>query len=409
MIRIRISGAALSAAIAILLLSTSVSTQGQRRARFEVEIVNNRVTVAREVLVKFREPFRTAQLGQIVSTADPDAVEAVGRSGIFRVRSRSFTTAALLALLGRRPDLQYVEPNFVVHALIEPNDPSFPQLWGLRNLGQAVNGGLAGAAGADIHALDAWDVSIGSTDNVVAVVDTGIDYTHPDLAPNIWSAPDRFTVSINGTSITCEAGTHGFNAIDQSCDPMDDHEHGTHVSGTIGATGNNSVGVVGINWTASIMGLKFLDAGGSGTVADAINAIEFAIQAKQAFAATGGANVRVLSNSWGGGDFSQALLDEINSANSHDMLFVAAAGNNGVPNEILPTYPASYDTPNMIAVAATTNTDARAYFSNYGAHSVHLGAPGYDILSTIIGGAYGFLSGTSMATPHVSGAAALDT
>jgi hypothetical protein len=188
---------------------------------------------------------------------------------------------------------------------------------------------------------------------------------------------------------------------------MDDHNHGTHVAGTIGAAGNNGAGVVGVSWVTSLMGLKFLDAEGSGTIADAIDTIDFALQTKQIFAASGGANIRVLSNSWGGGDFTQALLDTINAANDANMLFVAAAGNNGLPNDLIPLYPASYAAPNIIAVAATTNTDARASFSNYGAKTVHLGAPGANILSTIRGGDYGFSSGTSMATPHVSGAALL--
>ena len=405
--RISIGATSLLAALAIFALSASTSTQSRRVGRLEVEDVNNRTAVAREVLVKLREPLQQAQLAQMASGVDPESVEIVGRSGILRIRSKSLGAAALLAAFSRRAGVAYAEPNFVVHALTEPNDPQFPQLWGLKNVGQPVNGGPAGFSGADIGAADAWDLVLGSASNVVAVVDTGIDYTHSDLAPNIWSAPAAFTVTIGGVSITCQAGTHGFNAIERTCNPMDDHNHGTHVSGTIGAAGDNGVGVAGVNWIASLMGLKFLDSTGSGTVADAIDSIEFALQAKQAFTATGGANVRILSNSWGGGDFSQALLDQINAANDQDMLFVAAAGNNGLPNDIFPLYPASYNAPNVVAVAATTNTDTRAYFSNYGVGSVHLGAPGADILSTIRGNAYGFMSGTSMAAPHVSGAGAL--
>ena len=289
-----------------------------------------------------------------------------------------------------------------------PSDASLGNLWGLLNNGQTVNGD-GGTSGRDIHAVPAWDVSTGSRANVVTVVDTGIDYNHPDLAANVWSAPFQFTVNVNGVNVTCAAGTHGFNAITNSCDPMDDNNHGTHVSGTIGAVANNpAVGgqsAVGVNWTASIMGAKFLSATGSGSTSNAIKAIEFAIQAKQVPGLE--ANVRVLSNSWGGGGFSQTLLDEIKRANASDMLFVAAAGNAGTNTDIAPSYPAGYDAPNIVAVAATDNDDALAGFSNYGVASVDLAAPGVNILSTTRNSGYAFFSGTSMATPHVSGAAAL--
>src|SRR5206468_7004302 len=142
----------------------------------------------------------------------------------------------------------------------------------------------------------AWDVSTGTANHVVGVVDTGIDYTHPDLAENVWSAPGPFSVNVGGTVITCPTGSHGFNAIQNSCDPMDDHFHGTHVSGTIGAKGNNAKGVVGVNWSTRIIGAKFLDASGTGTTENAINAIDFLLQAKAFFGAA--ADIRVLSNSW---------------------------------------------------------------------------------------------------------------
>ena len=204
------------------------------------------------------------------------------------MRSRSRNVAALINALAQRPDVAYVEPNYIVHAVLAPNDTDYSQLWGMQN----------------IAAYAAWEISTGSTANIAVVVDSGIDYTHPDLAANVWSAPASFTVNIGGRSITCPAGTHGFNAILKTCDPMDDNGHGTHVSGTIGAVGNNNLGVIGVNWTTQIMGSKFLSAAGSGTTADAINAIEFAVQAKAAFAGTGTpVNIRVLSNSWGGSGF----------------------------------------------------------------------------------------------------------
>jgi subtilisin family serine protease/subtilase family serine protease len=388
------------------ILDTPASTQG-RRPRFQVERINGHDAVAGEVLVKFRRALDELELEAFDRSADADRHHPVGGAGVRLVRSRSQSAAALVAMLRAHPDVLFVEPNYVLQALAPPDDPGFPQLWGLRNIGQAVNGGAAGTSGADIHAEAAWDVSTGSRSNVVAVLDTGIDYTHPDLAANIWAAPAAFTVTLGGASVVCQAGTHGVNVIARTCDPMDDHSHGTHVSGTVGGVGNNGIGVAGVNWTASIIGAKFLDADGSGSVADAVDAIEFLISAKQTFAATGAANVRVLSASWGGNEFSQALFDEIARAYAHDMLFVAAAGNTGLPNEWFPTYPATFDIANIIAVAATTNTDARAWFSNYGTTTVDLGAPGVDVYSTLPHNGYGFASGTSMATPHVSGAAAL--
>ncbi len=391
---------------AVFLFTLSASSQGPKQTS-GIEVVNGHEAAAGEVLVKFRGSENRDVVVAMAQDVDADHYRPVGSAKIRLFHSRRFSTAELVARLSKRPNVEYVEPNYVVRTLQAPSDPQFPQLWGLQNVGQAVNGGAAGTSGADSHAVAAWQVSTGTRSVVVAVIDSGIEYTHPDLVPNVWSAPVPFSVTLGGVTITCDAGTHGFNAITRTCDPMDDHNHGTHVSGTIGAAGNNDIGVVGVNWATTIMAAKFVGPDGSGTMADAIDAIEFTIQAKAAFAATSGADVRVLSNSWGGDGFSQALLDEINRANQEDMLFVAAAGNNGLPNDLFPMYPASYDAPNIIAVAATDNADRKAYFSNYGATTVHLGAPGVDILSTTIGNTYSFFSGTSMATPHVSGAAAL--
>jgi subtilisin family serine protease len=405
--RLSVSAGVVVAAIGVLISPALITSQGRRIGQLDVEDINNRPAAAREVLVKMRVPIPGAVAAQLARDVDGESVQRVGRAGLLRIKSRSRPASALIAALSGRPDVEYAEPNYVVTTFEEPNDPQFPELWGLKNIGQAINGGSPGTVGADISATEGWDTAFGTTSNVVAVVDTGIDYNHPDLAANIWSAPAQFTVTIGGVAITCEAGTHGFNAINKSCDPMDDHNHGTHVSGTIGAIGNNAVGVTGVNWVASLMGLKFLSAGGSGTIADAVDALDFAIQVKAIFAGSGGANIRILSNSWGGGGFSQALLDQIKDANDQDMLFVAAAGNSGISNDFIASYPASYASPNVVAVLATTNLDARAGFSNYGVKSVHLGAPGANIVSTIRNGGYAYASGTSMATPHVSGAGAL--
>ncbi|MGE3842064.1 MAG: S8 family serine peptidase [Vicinamibacterales bacterium] len=389
-----------------LLLTTLVDTQstlgGGRAGRV---VLNGREAVQGEVLVKYRNSTTLEARAAVEAESEGGQSEPVGNRGLRRLRSRRLATSDLLRTLRGHPDVEYAEPNWIVYGDNEPNDAQFVNLWGLLNTGQ--NFGGAGTPGADIGATTAWNVTTGSSHVVIGVIDSGIDYTHPDLAANVWSAPSSFTVSIGGQSITCAAGTHGFNAITRTCNPMDDHNHGTHAAGTIGAVGNNGTGVVGVNWTTKLMGLKFLGSNGSGSTADAINAIEFAIQAKAAFSATGGADVRILSNSWGGGGFSQALLDEINKANANDMLFVAAAGNNGSNNDATPNYPSNYTAANVVAVGATDNRDQLASFSNYGAVSVDLTAPGVSILSTIRNGGYTYYNGTSMATPHVAGAAGL--
>jgi subtilisin family serine protease len=374
----------------------------------QFEMINGRKVVPGEVLVRFSDAPEL-QLQTFVDNM-ASLVDATERRNIspglnmFHFRSNSMNTQALLKMMANVPGVEYFEPNYIYETTLTPNDTQFGQLWGLNNTGQTV-GGQVGIAGADISAVQAWDVSTGSASIVVGVIDTGIDYNHPDLAANIWSAPEAFSVTIGGQTINCPAGSHGFNAVTNTCTPLDDNNHGTHCSGTIGARGNNSSGVAGVNWTTSIMGLKFLTASGSGNTADAIECIQFAIQAKQRFGAA--ANVRVLSNSWGGGGFSQALLDAINAANSNDMLFVAAAGNSNSNNDTVANYPSNYNAPNVLAVAATDNRDNKSSFSSFGATTVDFGAPGTGIVSTVRNGGFASFSGTSMATPHVSGAAAL--
>jgi serine protease len=412
----------LRAPLALIILLTiflapqrSASTQepSQNRAgrdtTTQFEMIKGHKAMPGEVLVRF-DAADELQLQTFADNAASLANASVKRSigpanlGLFHMRSNTMNTQALLNMMSKLSGVLYAEPNYIVETTLTPNDTRFGEMWGLNNTGQTV-GGQVGIAGADIKAVSAWDVSTGSSSIVVGVIDTGVDFNHPDLAANIWSAPSAFTVTVGGQTITCPAGSHGFNAVANTCSPLDDNNHGSHTSGTVGARGNNASGVVGVNWTTSIMGLKFLSASGSGNTADAIECIQFAIQAKQIFGAA--ANVRILSNSWGGGGFSQALLDAINSANSNNMLFVAAAGNANSNNDTTPNYPSNYNAANVLAVASTDNRDAKSSFSNFGATTVDLGAPGSGILSTVRNGGFAVFSGTSMATPHVSGAAAL--
>ena len=271
-----------------------------------------------------------------------------------------------------------------------PNDPSFSSLWG-----------MTGEHG--INAPSAWDLNTGSQDVVVAVIDTGVDYNHPDLSPNIWVNSGE----IMGNNRDDDGNgyiddVYGWNAYAGSGNPMDDNGHGTHVSGTIGAAGNNGLGVVGVNWKVKIMGLKFLSSTGSGSLSAAVEAINYMVTMKNR-----GVNIRVSNNSWGGGGYSQTLHAAIQRAEAAGILFVAAAGNESNDNDANPSYPATYNVANVISVAAIDREGNMATFSNYGAQNVDIAAPGVSILSTYPGGGYTSLSGTSMATPHVAGALAL--
>ena len=293
----------------------------------------------------------------------------------------------------------YVEPDYVVKASLTPNDSAFVNgtLWGLRN-----NGQLGGRPGADINAVSAWDITTGSTNVIVAVIDTGIRYTHLDLAAQMWRNPGE----IPGNQIDDDNNGYvddvfGINAIDlvpAPGDPMDDIGHGTHVAGTIGAAANNGQPHVGVAWQVQLMACKFLGASG-GLTSDAIECIGYAARNR----------ARIMNNSWGGYGYSQALFDSIAAARTNGILFVAAAGNDANDNDVIPAYPASYQLDNIVAVAAVDRYDKLAVFSNYGLTNVHLAAPGVDIFSTYNGSDtdYQFLQGTSMASPHVAGVAAL--
>ncbi len=370
-----------------------------------------------EVLVKFRPNVNWSDIKKIAAKNNDrveDEIEAVkGLVSIDDLDNASPESVA--AQYGSMSDLVlYAEPNFKIefddpketisskdlllreYDSSQPNDPKFEEQWALNNVGQ--NGGKEKA---HIDALKAWLKTRGSDKIVVAVLDSGVDYTHTDLIGNIWLRPDNVP-QYSDDEIGTFNDLNGFNASENSGDPMDDNGHGTHCAGIIGAEGNNDEGITGINWNVQIMPLKFMGRGGFGTTKDAIEAINYAIDRKR-----NGVNVRVINASWGSTSYSKALEDAIRAAGEEGILFVAAAGNSTVNNDKKPHYPSNYNLPNVISVAALDRTDALTSFSNYGVKTVHIAAPGKDILSTWLNNDYREASGTSMAAPQVAGVAAL--
>ena len=350
-----------------------------------------------EVLVKFKSGTSPARIANAHARHAARLLRVLGKSDVHQVQT-PLAVADAVAGYQSDPDVQYAEPNWIYRPTVIPNDTRFAELWGMNNTGQLILGS-AGTPDADIDASEAWAIQTGSTSVVVGIIDTGRQ-DHADLLGNIWTNPGE----IAGNGIDDDGNgfiddVHGWNFFGHNnvlfgSDACAD-DHGTHTAGTIGAKGNNALGVVGVNWNVSIMSLKFLGgAGCSGSTADAVLAVQYA----------GAKGAKLTSNSWGGGGHSQALVDAINAAG---ILFIAAAGNSGTNNDISAFFPCNEPTPLMICVAATTKTDAKASFSNYGLTKVHLGAPGAQILSTVPTNAYAYFDGTSMATPHVAGVAAL--
>ena len=322
-------------------------------------------------------------------------------NGFFSLTAPGASRQDVLAWAARTPGIESFEPDFVFQASSIPNDPGFTSQWGLSNT--AIGG--YGVVGADIHATQAWDVTTGSRNVVVGVVDSGIDLTHPDLAANVWTNPGE----IAGNGIDDDHNgfvddVHGWNFVENNNNVQDGYGHGTHVSGIIGAVGNNGIGTAGINWQVSIMPLRFQDNYGVGDTGGAIAALNYATMMRRDY----GINVVVTNNSWGGGIGVSAMLqDAIRAQGDAGITFVAAAGNNAVNCDVSPRYPACYDLPNVISVAATDRYDNLAGFSNYGAATIDLGAPGVGIYSTRPNGTYASMSGTSQAAPQVTGVVAL--
>ena len=330
--------------------------------------------------------------------------------GLQVVQVTETTLKNAMKIYETNPDVLYVEPDYQislspiekngitapVHSLQAagtsgPDDPGFNQQWGLENTGQAP---FYGKPGADIKARSAWGLTTGSSAVTVALIDTGVDYNHPDLAANIWQNTGEVINGVDDDGNGYIDDIRGWNFVSKNNDPMDDNGHGTHCAGILAAIGNNGIGVAGVNWNLKVMPLKFLDSKGTGYTSDAISAILYATQK----------GVPIISCSFSGPGESQALKDVIDTSSS---LFVCAAGNSGTNSDYTPQYPAAYPASQIISVAASTSYDTLASFSNYGTSSVDLAAPGENIYSITKSGGYSYLNGTSMAVPYVTGTAAL--
>ncbi|MBF0298968.1 MAG: S8 family serine peptidase [Oligoflexia bacterium] len=323
----------------------------------------------------------------MIEVAEPNYIVKLVDNGIFNIIDEDLIT--------RRAEVHNVD----AYESAIPNDPMFNKLWGLKNLGnntptESLNNVL-GVVGADIDALRAWEITKGDKKVKIASIDTGVDYNHPDLKANMWVN----TAELNGKASVDDDGNgfvddiYGYDFAKHDPDPMDEHNHGTHTVGTIAAAHNNGVGIAGVMANATILPIRFLDENGSGTLESAIESIDYATKM----------NVDIMSNSWGGGGFSQTLKDAIDRAMAKGIVFVAAAGNSSSDNDSSPQYPANYDCANIVSVAAHNISDTLSNFSCYGKRTVHVVAPGEAILSTVRNSAYATYSGTSMATPHVSG------
>lgn len=335
------------------------------------------------LLVRYAEGASASQKQQAL---DRSGTEVIYRSTLVpgleiqRLEEEGGVAAAVQSLQAL-PYVLYAEPDYRLQSQVEPNDPSYGRLWGM----------------VVINASAAWDITTGDPNFMVADIDSGIYASHPDLVENLWHNPDE----IAGNGFDDDGNGYiddsiGWDFVEIDNDPTDLQSHGTHTAGTIGAAGNNAIGVSGVNWNTQLMTVRFLDANGGGSYSDAILSLEYAVME----------GAKISNNSYGGSEYSQAMYDAIAAARGRGHLFVAAAGNSSQDTDRYPAYPASFDLDNIISVAATDAYDALTTYSNYGRASVDLGAPGNSIYSTVPTG-YGYKSGTSMAAPHVAGAAAL--
>lgn len=364
--------------------------------------------VADELLVKFKDGVgesdranvRAAVQATRAESLETDAMRGAGYRGLELLQVPANMSGAL-AMLQRNPMVEYAEPNWIYSHQADSNDPYFinGSLWGM--YGDASS--PANEFGS--QAAEAWSAGYTGLSTVyVGIIDEGVDFQHPDLNANVWTNAQDSVDGVDNDGNGFIDDIHGWDFNDNNNTVYDGSgdDHGTHVAGTIGAEGGNAVGVAGVNWNVKYISTKFLGANG-GTTANAIKAVDYLTNLKS----SQGLNIVATNNSWGGGGFSQGLLDAINRGGAANILFVAAAGNSGLNSDVSASYPAGYATDTVLSVAAISSTGGLASFSNYGATTVDIGAPGVGINSTLPNNSYGSYSGTSMATPHVTGAAAL--
>lgn len=383
---------------ALLLTITPVYAQGSKTDGDQPQYVEG------ELLVKLKDGVAPSEIDAINRRFKTSALEHFALIDVYHLKlPPSLFVEQVIQALQRNSAVEYAVPNHIYYLDVVPNDSNFGDLWGMNNTGQT-----GGTPDADIDALEAWDIETGNHDVVIAVIDSGLDLDHPDIAFNLWVNPGE--IANNGIDDDGNGYIDDVNGWDFASDDNDPSSpsdacvgHGTHTAGIIGAVGNNGIGVTGVNWNVQIMPLRAFKRNlrvlCSADESDLIAAIEYHTMM----------GVPISSNSWGGSNYSQPIFEAIQAS---DSVFVAAAGNGnligvGQNNDTNPQYPASYPLNNVIAVAATNDNDNKASFSNYGLTSVDLGAPGVNILSTLPDNTYGTLSGTSMATPHVAGVVGL--
>ncbi len=367
-----------------------------------------------EVIVRYRDGITTLQRANLQTRVPVRAITQFRHTPALHLVLDDMSVEEALSTLSGRPDVEYAEPNFVRRRIdpvktadfsrsrmlleegegVTPDDTFYDAMWALFNEGQTLpNTNISGTPGADIKAYLAWELTTGSEDVIVAILDSGIDYNHEDLNTNLFTDED------GNVGIDCSPATLSANDGECGVDPMDRDGHGTHVAGTIGAVGDNGVGVTGVNWNVRLMAVKVFNDNGFTTSVAIVKGLDYAVE-----------NGAVVSNhSYGGSGFSEFEFQAFERARNNGHLAVAAAGNRAENNDNEKTrlYPASFDLDNMISVAATTFDDELAWFSNYGVNSVHIAAPGEVIASTVPDNGYAYFSGTSMAVPHVAGVAAL--